>query len=202
MQEEYKQCPNGHYYQGDHCPYCKTGTAETSGPTLGPTDDVDVDYPPTGESSVNNGGFSGAGTPGAGGYHVGGTGTMIDDEEWDQPGNTNGQPPARSRYRQTRKLVGWLVSYSLDPMGVDFKIYEGRNIIGRDLDCSITVNDPTVSAKHAVLLFRSGKYSIKDNQSTHGTFVNDVDIDLDSYYLTDGDVIKMGKTVFKFRSSI
>lgn len=18
-----KQCPNGHYYQGDHCPYCK-----------------------------------------------------------------------------------------------------------------------------------------------------------------------------------
>ena len=20
---DYKQCPNGHYYQGDHCPYCK-----------------------------------------------------------------------------------------------------------------------------------------------------------------------------------
>ena len=20
---EYKQCPNGHYYQGDHCPYCE-----------------------------------------------------------------------------------------------------------------------------------------------------------------------------------
>jgi len=20
---EYKKCPNGHYYQGDHCPYCK-----------------------------------------------------------------------------------------------------------------------------------------------------------------------------------
>ena len=19
----FKQCPNGHYYQGDHCPYCK-----------------------------------------------------------------------------------------------------------------------------------------------------------------------------------
>lgn len=22
---EFKQCPNGHYYQGDHCPYCGTG---------------------------------------------------------------------------------------------------------------------------------------------------------------------------------
>lgn len=22
---DYKQCPNGHYYQGDHCPYCNSG---------------------------------------------------------------------------------------------------------------------------------------------------------------------------------
>lgn len=25
MQGEFKQCPNGHYYQGASCPYCKTG---------------------------------------------------------------------------------------------------------------------------------------------------------------------------------
>lgn len=25
MQGEFKQCPNGHYYQGISCPYCKTG---------------------------------------------------------------------------------------------------------------------------------------------------------------------------------
>ena len=24
-QKGFKQCPNGHYYQGDHCPYCSTG---------------------------------------------------------------------------------------------------------------------------------------------------------------------------------
>ena len=23
MASEFKKCPNGHYYQGDHCPYCK-----------------------------------------------------------------------------------------------------------------------------------------------------------------------------------
>ena len=27
MANEFKKCPNGHYYQGDHCPYCKTSGA-------------------------------------------------------------------------------------------------------------------------------------------------------------------------------
>lgn len=105
-------------------------------------------------------------------------------------------------YRDARKLVGWLVSYTIDPLGVDFKLYEGRNILGRDMDCNITVNDPMVSAKHAVLLFRSGKYSITDSQSSHGTFVNDEDIELEPRYLQDGDVIRIGHTLFKLRTSL
>ena len=24
MSSDFKKCPNGHYYQGDHCPFCKT----------------------------------------------------------------------------------------------------------------------------------------------------------------------------------
>ena len=24
MEGQFKQCPKGHYYQGDHCPYCRT----------------------------------------------------------------------------------------------------------------------------------------------------------------------------------
>ena len=86
-------------------------------------------------------------------------------------------------------------------MGVDFKLYEGRNIIGRDLDCQISLDDNTVSAKHAVLLFRAGRYSITDQQSTQGTFVNGEDIELVPKYLNDGDIIKVGQTIFKFRSS-
>ena len=86
-------------------------------------------------------------------------------------------------------------------MGADFKLYEGRNVIGRDIDCNICVNDNMVSGRHAVILFRAGKYSITDSQSSHGTFVNDNDIELEPCYLQDGDVIRMGKTLFKFRSS-
>lgn len=94
-----------------------------------------------------------------------------------------------------------MVSYTLDAMGVDFKLYEGRNVIGRDAECNISVNDNMVSGRHAVILFRAGKYSITDSQSTHGTFVNDEDIELEPRYLQDGNLIRMGKTLFKFRTS-
>lgn len=105
--------------------------------------------------------------------------------------------------RTTRKLVGWLVTYSFDAMGVDYKIYEGRNVIGRDIDCNITVNDSMMSGKHAVLMFRADKYSLTDSQSTHGTFVNDEDIDNNhKTFLKDGDEIRMGRTKFMIRFSL
>lgn len=103
--------------------------------------------------------------------------------------------------RSSRKLVGWLVSYTLSDMGVDFKLFEGRNIIGRDLDCQISVNDNTVSGKHAVLLYREGGYFIQDSLSTSGTRVNGNDTGVVAVNLNDGDIIQVGKTVFKFRTS-
>ncbi len=136
---------------------------------------------------------------GVGGNTGPGSRTEFGDEEFapGAPIPQGGQPT----FRTTRKLVGWLVSYTLDAMGIDFKLYEGRNIIGRDMDCNITVNDNMVSSKHAVLLYRSGKYSLTDQQSSHGTFVNGQDIELDPCYLSDGDEIVVGRTSFKFRTS-
>ena len=119
--------------------------------------------------------------------------TMIFDDS--APGVGGGE------VRSSRKLVGWLVSYTLNDMGVDFKLFEGRNVIGRDLDCQISVNDNTVSGKHAVLLYREGSYFIQDSLSTSGTRVNGSDTGVNAVALSDGDVIQVGKTVFKFRTS-
>ena len=110
-------------------------------------------------------------------------------------------PGVGGEVRSSRKLVGWLVSYTLNDMGVDFKLFEGRNTIGRDLDCQISVNDNTVSGKHAVLLYREGSYFIQDSLSTSGTRVNGSDTGVNAVALSDGDVIQVGKTVFKFRTS-
>ena len=40
-----------------------------------------------------------------------------------------------------RKLVGFLVTYNRTPMGKAYNIYEGRNYIGRDASCDISIPD-------------------------------------------------------------
>lgn len=228
MTQEFKKCPNGHYYQGDHCPYCKGSNSQSAGAPAGGNktqvfDGLDNNdgHQPTEvftNGNARNGGNVGTETEIVGGGNYGGgnygsskisqprptsapspSRTVFGDEDDMEPSAGGGK--GQHTFRETRKMVGWLVSYTLDPMGVDFKLYEGRNVIGRDIDCNITVNDNMVSSKHAVLLFRAGKYSLTDNQSSHGTFVNDTDIELEPYYLQDGDVIRVGQTLFKFRSS-
>jgi pSer/pThr/pTyr-binding forkhead associated (FHA) protein len=109
------------------------------------------------------------------------------------PGQTDGPG--------VRKLVGWLVSYTLNPAGADFRIYEGRNSVGTDPGCDVVVpGDPAVSARHLTLLYRSDGFRFKDELSTNGTFVNDQM--RDEGVLQDGDMIRVGNTVFKFRSAL
>ena len=128
-------------------------------------------------------------------------GTMYGGEfDSDLESETEGGNAESEELRVRRKLVGWLITYSIDPMGIDYKLYEGRNVIGHDIDCNLTVNDKTMSGRHAVILFRAGKYKIKDELSSHGTFVNDDDIEERTIELHDGDLIKMGKTIFEFKA--
>lgn len=97
-----------------------------------------------------------------------------------------------------RKLVGWLVSFTHNPLGQDYKLFEGRNIIGSDSSCDIVIADNLVSSKHLTILFRADKFKFKDELSTNGTFINEVMQDEGD--LNDGDQIRIGKTIFKFRS--
>lgn len=205
MASEYKQCPNGHYYQGTTCPYCKNGNNAQGSKTSLKTEIFEgeggagVGFQGTSAATVMDVDGNAATVldngASATNQHYSNR-TVFGDEEETETGKVE------KTYRSSRKLVGWLVSYTLDDMGVDYKLYEGRNIIGRDNDCNITVNDKMVSGKHAVILFRADKYSISDQQSSHGTFVNDEDIELAPHYIKDGDIIRIGETVFKFRSSL
>jgi len=112
------------------------------------------------------------------------------------------KPETKKDSRSSRRLVGWLVTYSFDPLGVGFEVYEGLNVIGSGANCNITINDETMSDRHATVLFRAEKYKIRDELSTFGTLVNGEDIETDAVDLRDGDVITMGETTFLFRSSL
>jgi pSer/pThr/pTyr-binding forkhead associated (FHA) protein len=98
----------------------------------------------------------------------------------------------------TRKLVGWLVTYDLNPNGVDFKLYEGRNVIGRASQNDIIVNDKSVSEKHCTILYRNEKFMISDELSTNGTYVNNEIVE-DKAYLNENDLIKLGNVTFKIK---
>ena len=57
MSTEFKRCPNGHYYQGDSCPYCKSTTSTNS------TTNDSMGNGPTQKTQVFNGGFGGGTVP-------------------------------------------------------------------------------------------------------------------------------------------
>lgn len=48
--------------------------------------------------------------------------------------------------RRNRRVVGWMVGIQGICKGVDFRLHEGKNYIGRDERCEVEVNDPKVSA--------------------------------------------------------
>jgi hypothetical protein len=100
-----------------------------------------------------------------------------------------------------RKLEGWLVSFTMDNAGIDFRLYEGKNVVGRGSDCDIKlIHDPKISAKHALIAFRAEECVFTDEFSTNPSFINGERIGLgDRIPLQDGDRIRMGDHEFIFR---
>ncbi|MDR2834595.1 MAG: FHA domain-containing protein [Bacteroidales bacterium] len=203
--EGFEKCKNGHYYNKNlsSCPYCssdKTQVANNSDDKtqINSANNTNVETEIDGKTQVL-GGFQQNNIASGQPFNNESNRTMFVDEIMRK---VEGEVVIEQKIRSSRKLVGWLVTYSHDAMGVDYKIYEGRNVIGKSMDCNITINDNLMTDKHATILFREGMYIIKDELSSHGTFVNDIDIIDENRRLNDGDVIKMGNTIFKFKSSL
>ena len=66
-----------------------------------------------------------------------------------------------------------------------------RTAIGRSPDCEIFLDDVTVSRNHAVLVQQDGQFTVEDQGSLNGTFVNRKRID--SAQLEEGDEVQVGK---------
>lgn len=189
----FTKCSNGHYYKEElaACPYCPIGSKSS--------EKVDHKKETQLYTEVNNDNKTRLVIPHAS-FAQADNRTVFGEEVIAEI--VNGERVIKKEYRSGRKLVGWLVSYSFDKMGVDFRLYEGRNIVGRDIDCNITLPDKTISGKHATILFKNDKFKIKDELSSHGTFVNDQDIEEKTVELHDNDIIRIGETVLKIKTTI
>ena len=217
-----KTCPNGHVYDqsiyGDTCPLCpssvNTGSntasnltmaapSESSGahtkvaqPSMNPESGIPSAFPnmqmaqdPTGSTRVSQNVKQQVQQAPA---SAGSTRTTIRRN----PAMMGGAPKPGE---DGRKLVGFLVTYNRTPMGKAFNIYEGRNYIGRDASCDISIpDDNQMSGKHMLIRYLSGnnKFSFKDEMSSNGTYVNKEL--LDEGELQNYDIIRVGSTLFIF----
>jgi predicted component of type VI protein secretion system len=87
-----------------------------------------------------------------------------------------------------------LVMRSGPEAGMVFELTQAEITIGRDMSCTIVINDPEVSRKHARLVSQAGGYLIEDLGSTNGTFVNRQRL-MGPHTLRHGEMINMGENV-------
>ncbi|MBN1946182.1 MAG: FHA domain-containing protein [Bradymonadales bacterium] len=98
-----------------------------------------------------------------------------------------------------KNVVGWIVAMNGQQKGQDFRLFDGRNVLGTAADCDLVVFDPYLSARHAVFLIESSKsnYILQDLDSRNGTYVNRQRIIKSE--LVDNDEIRFGQTDFRFK---
>jgi len=72
-------------------------------------------------------------------------------------------------------------------------------VIGRLPECTVVLNDPNVSRRHAEIRRRGNEVVVVDLQSTNGTKVNGRTVR--EQILTDGDEVVVGTSALRFESS-
>ncbi|MHB8873581.1 MAG: FHA domain-containing protein [Myxococcaceae bacterium] len=70
--------------------------------------------------------------------------------------------------------------------------------VGRQPDCDLIVDDPSVSKQHAVLRWddKTQRCTVKDLESTNGTFLNASIMVRRETPLRDGDIVSFGEVQF------
>ncbi len=74
--------------------------------------------------------------------------------------------------------------------GASYELSGDELTIGRSPQCSIFLNDMTVSRMHASLINNEGTYLIRDENSFNGVWVNNQSVEMKT--LSSGDFIQIG----------
>jgi pSer/pThr/pTyr-binding forkhead associated (FHA) protein len=91
-----------------------------------------------------------------------------------------------------------LLTVSGGPMrGTSFRLSSAPQVIGRAPTADLVVDDPHLSRRHAVVRRTGEGMCLVDLGSTNGTWLNDRRIS-GAEHLTDGDVIRLGRTELRF----
>lgn len=84
-------------------------------------------------------------------------------------------------------------------LGRRFSLTEKELLIGRMARSQVQIEQEAVSRKHCKIISAGGAYVVRDLDSTNGTYVNDQRVK--EHILADGDILKVGRCIFKFLAS-
>jgi len=95
-------------------------------------------------------------------------------------------------------VVGWLVPLNGQLAFQTRRIRSGGSKIGTAPPADIIINDGFMSTQHAQILCSPSGFTLVDDGSTNGCYVNDRKVV--KHELVDNDVITLGKTDFRFKT--
>jgi pSer/pThr/pTyr-binding forkhead associated (FHA) protein len=94
--------------------------------------------------------------------------------------------------------IAKLVVIKGQAQGLSCDISQGEEIsIGRNLSCSLPVPDIKLSRIHCIVRHVQEKFEILDNNSTNGTYLNGIPVDV-STSLCANDIIQIGDSEIQF----
>jgi len=102
---------------------------------------------------------------------------------------------SRITERPSAKEACLVVIYGSE-LGKKYNLNSSSLVIGRSSKCDIQIDQESISRNHSKIVNTGKSILVRDLGSTNGTYVNDEPID--EYVLRDGDLIKIGRTIFKF----
>lgn len=80
----------------------------------------------------------------------------------------------------------------------EVSLFPGRNIIGREADAAVRVDDRTISRHHAAIVINGNRATLEDLDSKNGTFINGERV-TSPVQLQDGAVLEVGSVRMVFR---
>ena len=109
----------------------------------------------------------------------------------DAPGDHDNVQVLLSEIRGNQNAHGLLVMRSGERSGERFSLTLDRVEIGRNPECTVCLDDVTVSRRHAELRLGSDGYVMTDMGSLNGTYVNQERVE--EMLLQNGDELQVGK---------
>ncbi len=85
----------------------------------------------------------------------------------------------------------------IDGKEIEHELAEGKTLIGRHPDCPLSISQPSVSGKHAMIHGTGDVFALEDAGSRNGTFVNQERVE-GRVTLKHGDALRFGDAQARF----